>query len=64
MRDELCSECQGCGYVEYVAGSYYSASFGNYLPLEGIAECKTCGGTKYVEVFDESEAFFEEDRSA
>jgi hypothetical protein len=61
---EACRECQGCGYVEYVAGSYYSASFGNYLPREAIARCTACGGTGRVEVWDEGEAVFEESRSA
>lgn len=64
MAEEPCRECQGCGYVEYVAGSYYSASLGNYLPREEVARCKVCSGTGYVEVFDESEAVFEEDRAA
>lgn len=64
MREELCPECQGCGYVEYVAGFYFSDSFGNYLPREETARCRECGGSGYVEVCDESEAVSEEDRAA
>jgi len=64
MREELCPECQGNGYVEYIAGSYFSEPFGNYLPLEDVAPCRTCSGTGYVEVWDESEASAEEDRAA
>lgn len=68
MREELCPDCQGNGYVEYIAGSYFSASFGNYLPRERIARCRVCGGSGYVaergEVCDEGEAVFEEGGSA
>lgn len=64
MPDELCGECQGCGYVEYIAGSYFSASFGNYLPREAMARCRTCGGSGFVEVVYEDETVFEEGWSA
>jgi len=64
MREEICPECQGTGYVEYVAGFYFSESFGNYLPREEIAPCRVCGGTGYVEVWDEDEAVSEEDWGA
>jgi len=52
MREEICRECQGTGYVEYIAGSYYSEFFGNYLPREEIARCKVCDGTGYIEVWE------------
>ncbi|AZF88246.1 chaperone DnaJ domain-containing protein [Meiothermus phage MMP17] len=57
----MCQECQGCGYVEYVAGFYFSDSFGNYLPREEIARCEVCDGTGFVEVWDEDEAVLEGD---
>lgn len=51
MREELCPECQGTGYV-MVARDYYSASYGYYLQDEQPVPCRMCGGTGYVEVWE------------
>lgn len=58
MREEICTECQGDGYVT-VACDYYSASYGYYLQAERPVPCRMCGGSGYVEVW-EVEAGFEE----
>ncbi|WP_084784921.1 molecular chaperone DnaJ [Calidithermus timidus] len=60
MREEICPECQGCGYLEVVVGSYYSHSFGNYLPREECVRCGLCGGTGLVEAPEEEYATEEE----
>jgi RecJ-like exonuclease len=52
MREEICTECQGTGYV-VVARDYYSASYGYYLQDERPVVCRRCGGTGYVEVLEE-----------
>jgi len=51
MREELCPECQGDGYVT-VACDYYSASYGYYLQDERPVPCRMCGGSGYVEVME------------
>ena len=58
MREEMCPECQGTGYV-MVARDYYSASYGYYLQDERPVVCRTCGGTGYVEVWEVAEGFGE-----
>lgn len=53
MREEICPECDGDGYLVYVGGpGYYSVFFGNYLPSEDYVRCSLCGGTGIVEVED------------
>jgi RecJ-like exonuclease len=58
MREELCPECRGNGYV-MAARDYYSVSYGYYLQDERPVACRMCGGTGYVEVW-EAEVVVEE----
>ncbi|GAO74262.1 hypothetical protein [Meiothermus ruber] len=63
MREEICPECGGDGYLVYVGGpGYYSSAFGNYLPSEECVRCSFCGGSGLVEVEDAAVQGTEADR--